>query len=124
MLKYVKLVELPVADQDRAVAFYVEKLGFEIIQDAPYQDNWRWIELELPGAQTRILLSRRREGAASDGPRLVFVADDVDATYRQLMDRDVNFVSAPSEASWQPGQRFAQFRDSEGNTIVITGPVR
>ncbi|MGH8655652.1 MAG: VOC family protein, partial [Gammaproteobacteria bacterium] len=42
-------------DQDRAVSFYTEKVGLKVVQDAPYQDGWRWIELEIPGAETRLM---------------------------------------------------------------------
>lgn len=124
MLKYVKFSELPVVDQDRAVRFYTEKVGFRIAQDSAYKEGWRWIELEVPGARTHILFTQQQPGMPADTPRLVFVADDVDATYRELVDKGVEFVTAPSEASWSPGQRFAQFRDSEGNNIVITSQPR
>lgn len=118
MLKYVKFAELPVADQDRAVRFYTEQVGFKVAQDASYKEGWRWIELEVPGAQTRILLTQQEPRSQADAPRLVFVADDLDATYRELADKGVNFVKEPIEAPWNPGQRFAQFQDSEGNSIV------
>lgn len=52
MVKFVKFAELPVQDQDRAVSFYTEKVGQKVIQDTPYNDGWRWIELEIPGAET------------------------------------------------------------------------
>lgn len=120
MLKFVKFAELPVADQDRAVSFYTEKLGFQVAKDAPYGDSWRWIELAVPGAETQILLTRRQPDAKSDAPRLVFIADDVDATYRDLDAKGVVFTQQPTDAPWNPGQRFAQFRDSEGNGIVIS----
>ena len=58
---YVRFAELPVVDQDRAVKFYTEKLGFRVAQDRPYQEGWRWITLEIPGAQTKILLTRKAE---------------------------------------------------------------
>lgn len=120
MLKFVKFAELPVADQDRAVRFYTEKLGLRVAQDSPYKDGWRWIELEVPGAETRIMLIPQQGAVQVDTPRLVFIADDVDATYQALAKKGVMFTKEPVEAPWNPGQRFAQFRDSEGNGIVIS----
>ena len=68
MFKYVKFAELPVEDQDRAVNFYTEKVGLKVVQDAPYQDGWRWIELEIPGAETRLVLTKRKDTDAPSTP--------------------------------------------------------
>lgn len=62
MLKFVRFAELPVADQDRALRFYTEKIGLKVVQDAPYIDGWRWVELEIAGADTRTLFARRSDG--------------------------------------------------------------
>jgi predicted enzyme related to lactoylglutathione lyase len=120
MLKFVKFAELPVADQDRAVSFYTEKLGLRVVQDAPYKDDWRWIELAIAGAETRILLTAQEGEIKSDTPRLVIISDDVDGAYRRLSANGVVFTKEPGNAPWNPGQRFAQLRDSEGNGIVIS----
>ena len=120
MLKFVKFTELPVVDQDRALSFYTEKLGLRVAQDAPYKDDWRWIELAIPGAETRILLTAQQGEMKSDTPRLVIISDDVDATYRKLSANGVVFTQEPTNAPWNSGQRFAQLRDSEGNGIVIS----
>jgi catechol 2,3-dioxygenase-like lactoylglutathione lyase family enzyme len=54
MIKQIKFVSVPVADQDRALDFYTEKLGFTIITDQPFDDKQRWIELRIPKADTRL----------------------------------------------------------------------
>ncbi len=120
MLKCVKFAELPVLDQDRALSFYTEKLGLRVAQDMPYKDDWRWIELAVPGAETHILLTQQTGDPESDTPRLVFIADDVEAAYRKLSARGVQFTKEPGSAPWNPGQIFAQLRDSEGNGVVIS----
>jgi lactoylglutathione lyase len=120
MLKFVKFAELPVVDQDRALSFYTEKLGLQVAQDAPYKDDWRWIELAVPGAETHILLTHRTTEAESEMPCLVLIADDVADTYRKLTARGVTFTKEPGKAPWNPTQTFAQLRDSEGNQIVIS----
>lgn len=120
MIKYIKFAELPVADQNRALSFYTEKLGLRVMQDASYQGDWRWIELEIPGADTRLLFTKPENGGAVDSPRLVLIVDDVKATFQDLSDKGVLFTKEPARAPWNPGETFAQFRDSEGNGIVIS----
>src|SRR5437588_8604982 len=61
----VRTVGIPVADQDRALAFYVEKLGFEKRMDVPYRPGERWIEVAPPGAATTIALVRVGPGQAT-----------------------------------------------------------
>lgn len=117
---YVRFTELPVVDQDRAVAFYTEKLGFRVAQDRSYQEGWRWITLEIPGAQTKILLTRRTEEEARDGvPSLVLTVDDVSKMYEELKEKDVVFTSEPTAAPWDDGEVFAVLRDSEGNLVML-----
>src|SRR5947199_8069094 len=56
MIKQIKFVSIPVSDQNRALDFYTEKLGFTIITDQPFDDKQRWIELRVPKAETRVVL--------------------------------------------------------------------
>ena len=65
MIKQIKFVSIPVADQNRALDFYTEKLGFTIITDQPFDDKQRWIELRVPKAETRVVLFTTDEGQKS-----------------------------------------------------------
>src|SRR5881392_2146823 len=56
MIKHLKFVSIPVRDQNRALEFYTEKLGFTIITDQPFDGKQRWIELRIPKAETRVTL--------------------------------------------------------------------
>ena len=56
MIKQIKFVSIPVADQNRALDFYTDKLGFTIITDQPFNEKQRWIELRVPKAETRVVL--------------------------------------------------------------------
>src|SRR6185503_8004720 len=47
MIKAVKFVNVPVTDQQRALEFYTNKLGFRVVTDQPFNDKQRWIELGL-----------------------------------------------------------------------------
>jgi len=116
---HIQFAELPVIDQDRAKRFYVEKLGCEAAADAPMGGNWRWIELKLPGTQTNLHFHRKRPDADPDEPVLVFVDADVAGTIERLRAAGVEIITEPAEAPWQPGRVIAEFRDSEGNRMVV-----
>jgi catechol 2,3-dioxygenase-like lactoylglutathione lyase family enzyme len=65
MIRGVKFVSIPVVDQDRALAFYTEKLGFRVATDQPFDDKQRWIELAIPGAETGVVLFSHGRGTAT-----------------------------------------------------------
>ena len=60
MIRGVKFLGICVSDQDRALAFYTQKLGFTIQTDQPFEGGQRWIELGIPGANTGVVLLRRK----------------------------------------------------------------
>ncbi len=116
---HVQFAELPVSDQDRAIAFYVDKLGLTVAADVPMgKGGWRWVELALPGAVTRLHFIRQT-AAPQDDPVLVLVDADVVGWVERLRARGVEITSEPHEAPWQPGRVAAEFRDSEGNRMVV-----
>jgi predicted enzyme related to lactoylglutathione lyase len=119
MIQSIKFASIPVLDQDRALEFYTSKLGFAIQTDQPMGEDMRWIELRIPGADTRVVLftppgQEDRIGTASN---VVFATDDVEATYRELSERGVDFEGAPEK---QPWGTFATFRDPDGNQFVLS----
>lgn len=116
---HIQFAELPVSDQDRAIAFYVDKLGFNVAADAPMgEGGWRWVEIGLPGAITNLHFIRQT-AAPSDEPVLVLVDPDVAGWVEKLRERGVEITTEPHEAPWQPGRIAAEFRDSEGNRMVV-----
>jgi catechol 2,3-dioxygenase-like lactoylglutathione lyase family enzyme len=117
---YINAVTVSVSDQDRALKFYTEKLGFEVRMDAPMQEGGRWIMLAPPGAQTSIVLSLDAE-KAGEFTRHIFEVDDVFEAHRQLAAKGVEFVDAPS---MQYYGGWTTFKDSEGNISGIHSPVR
>ncbi|MEX0627218.1 MAG: VOC family protein [Cucumibacter sp.] len=120
MFRYVKFAPIGVADQDRALAFYRDKLGLKLEVDEDYEGKgWRWIEFSMPGAQTRLLFEKADGGAASGEPALVFIVEDVEATAAELIAKGVDFTQPPKPAPWDSREYFALFRDSEGNLLQI-----
>ncbi len=118
MIRAVKFVSIPAIDQDRALAFYTEKLGFRVATDQPFDDKQRWIELAIPGADTGVVLFRMDEGPQPGGfMNMSFWTDDVIATAKTLKGRGVEFVSEPKKESWGTS---AIFKDSEGNRFVLS----
>jgi catechol 2,3-dioxygenase-like lactoylglutathione lyase family enzyme len=79
MIKRVKFASIPVNDQDKALEFYTEKLGFSIITDQPFSDNQRWIELGIPGAETRVALltAQGQEDRIGTFSNIVFALGDL-----------------------------------------------
>ena len=119
MISHLKFVSIPVHDQNRALDFYTEKLGFTIITDQPFSDKQRWIELRIANSSTRVVLftpegHEDRIGTFFNGS---FACDDVSATYRQLKGRGVTFVSEPQK---QPWGEYAMFKDPDGNQLVLS----
>lgn len=119
MITQLKFVGIPTTDQDRALTFYTEKLGFQVATDQVFNDKQRWIELRIANSATRVVLftpegHENRVGTFFNGS---FACDDVPATYRQLKSRGVDFISEPKK---QPWGEFAIFKDPDGNQFVLS----
>lgn len=118
---HIQFAELPVFDQDRAKAFYVHHFGCAVAADVPMgADGWRWIELKFAGAETNLHFNRRPDEMPSAEPVLVLIDGNVAATVERLKSEGVEIVSEPQEAPYEPGRIVAEFRDSEGNRLVVS----
>ena len=118
MIKGIKFASIPVTDQDRALAFYTEKLGFAVATDQPFDDKQRWIELRIPGAETRVVLftADGHEDRIGTFQGISFIADDVARTYDELSRRGVEFSGPPRSEEWGT---FVIFKDPDGNAFVL-----
>ena len=99
MFKRIKFTTVYVEDQERALEFYTAKLGLKVFTDQPMGES-RWIELQIPGAETRVVLWKRKDHTPGDMPAVVFVSANVGKTYEELKGREVEFVQPPTK---QPG---------------------
>jgi catechol 2,3-dioxygenase-like lactoylglutathione lyase family enzyme len=118
MIRGVKFASIPVTDQDRALAFYTEKLGFRLLTDQPFDKKQRWIELGISGTETRVVLFHFDDGLQPGAKmNITFWTDDVEATVRELENKGVEFVKKPQKADWGTA---AVFRDGDGNTFVLS----
>jgi catechol 2,3-dioxygenase-like lactoylglutathione lyase family enzyme len=129
MLNQLANVQVWVNDQEEALAFYTEKLGFEVREDVtvPELGNFRWLSVGVPGQDVAIVLmavpgapvfddeTRQQildllaKGAAGG---LFFTTEDCRASYDELAARGVEFTQEPTE---QPYGVDAGFRDPSGN---------
>lgn len=115
MLKRIKFTTIPVQDQDRALEFYTKKLGFKVFTDQS-MGKTRWIELQVPGAETLLVLSTQNGHQPGKMPAMVFVADNVQATYQELKAKGIEFTQPPKKEPWG---EHAIFKDSEGNLVLF-----
>lgn len=126
-----ELVALVVRDYEPAIRFFVDVLGFELVEDTPSLTNdgrlKRWVVVRPSGAQTGILLARADGehqatvvGQQFDGRVGLFLrVEDFDASYQRMVDSGVRFVSAPRT---EPYGKLAVFLDLEGNRWDLLGP--
>jgi catechol 2,3-dioxygenase-like lactoylglutathione lyase family enzyme len=130
-MSHLALVTLIVHDYDPAIAFFVDALGFELVEDSPSLTNdgrhKRWVVVRPPGAETGILLARAdvddeaaRAGTQVAG-RVGFFLDvgDFDASYDRMRAAGVEFVTVPRT---EPYGRVAVFIDVAGNRWDLIGP--
>ena len=123
MIKGIKFANVPVRDQDRAIAFYTEKLGFVVATDQPFDDKQRCIELRIPGADTRVVLFTPHgwEERIGGFTNITFVADDVQRTYDERSAKDVEFPMPPRTEHWGTA---AIFKDADGTQFVLSARTR
>lgn len=119
MLTRISFQSIPVSDQDRALAFYRDVLGFEVQTDVPYEEGWRWIFLRIPGSDSRIQFARTDDIVVRDRPMLALVSDDVDADCARWEAAGVHVSDPPQDAPWTEGVRWATIRDSEENLLFV-----
>ena len=116
MIRGIKFTSVACADQDRALAFWTEKMGFAISTDQPFDDTQRWIELRIPGADTRLVLFTPKGQQPGGFSNISFWSDDVEGTYRELSARGVEFPMPPKTEHWGTSSIFA---DTEGNQFHL-----
>jgi predicted enzyme related to lactoylglutathione lyase len=108
-----------VADQDAAVAFYTQKLGFEVRGDTKFGPNgeYRWVEVAPPGSTARLALNPPMGGEPGGGG-IGIETPDVKAEYQRL--KALGGVDLDSEPMETPGAPLLfMLRDPDGNHIAV-----
>lgn len=113
----ITVVSVPVTDQQRAKAFYVGTLGFDLIAEAPMGDGNDWVQVGPAGKEVSLtLVNWFPEMQPGSLHGLVVACDDIQATYDDLKARGVTFDGPPDKTPWGT---FATLRDPDGNSLVL-----
>ncbi len=121
MFTKISIITIPVRDQDIAKAFYTSVLGCRVVEDMPMMPGSRWLRLEFPGVETRIVLAnwfKQMPPGCVQG--IVLITDDIAGTCTQLKQRGL----AVSEIKQQPYGLEATFYDPDGNGWVLQQPAQ
>ena len=125
MITRIQTVTLYVSDQDRAKAFYTQKLGFTERMDVPMSPNNRWLELAPGSGETSLVLMTPEEGMPSvdlarsmigTWANFIFGVDNIQATHQELSARGVEFQEPPAKQEWG---WWAMLKDPDGNIIGL-----
>ena len=122
-LSQVGRVCVTVADTDRALDFYVDRLGFEKVVDLPMGDAGRWVEVALRGTPTTIALAPPPPGQDAGGSQTGICLDtsDVDADHAALKASGVDVDDEVSR--WgEPVPPMFWLRDPDGNSLIVVQP--
>lgn len=119
MIRGVKIVSIPVSNQDISLKFYTEKLGFKVATDQSMGPGQRWIELSIPGSTTNIALFTPpgHESRIGGFQPMTFWCDDVFATATMLKSNGVELDEEPRKEVWGT---MAKFKDPDGNVFVFS----
>lgn len=120
-ITHVHVLSIPVSDQDRALDFYVNVLGMELIRDIP-EPGLRWIQVAPPGGQTCIALINWLPSMTAGSLRgFTLESDDLDADVAALAARGVDVGEGIRDHDWG---RSIGFSDPDGNRIILQHSTR
>jgi predicted enzyme related to lactoylglutathione lyase len=102
-----------------ATLFVSATSPFQVLTDQPFNANQRWIELRIPGSETKVVLFTPpgHEDRIGTFSNVTFMTDDLDRTHQELTARGVVFTAPPTKQPW--GQ-FAKFQDIDSNEFVLS----
>ncbi len=113
-----------VRDQDLSLRFFVEQLGFQAPFDTTLSTGVRWVGVSPPEGTALIALVAAAPGSEEYSrigtfTQVVFLAEDVDATFEEWSRRGVRFHQPPAQPEW--GGNYTTFEDVDGNSFVLVG---
>jgi catechol 2,3-dioxygenase-like lactoylglutathione lyase family enzyme len=113
-------VVIPVSDQDRAIEFYVDTLGFEKRTDVAFGEGYRWVEVAPAGAVTTLAIVPPPPGKPVGGAEtgIGLNTEDIDADHADLKARGVD-VDPEVSRMGDPVPPLFWFRDPDGNTLMV-----
>jgi predicted enzyme related to lactoylglutathione lyase len=114
MIQKIATAAVYVEDQQQALSFWTEQVGFEVRREMPMGPDARWIEVGPAGATSCLVLYPRSMMGdwAQRKPSIVFECASLQQTFEELRGRGVRFTQEPTAMPWGP---FAIFEDTDGN---------
>src|SRR3954454_19025828 len=102
MISHIGTVAVYVADQEGALRFWIDQVGFEVKADRPMTETVRWLEVGPPGGDSSLVLYPKAlmDDWENRRPSVVFVADDVDRTCERLTATGVTISQPIVEMAW------------------------
>ena len=118
MINHIGTVAVYVTDQDEALKFWTEQVGFTLKSERPMTEAIRWLEVGPKAAETALVLYPKAimEDWQQRKPSVVFIVDDIDETCDRLTRNGVTFSQSLTEMAWG---KFAAFLDTEGNEFGL-----
>ncbi|MEP7088198.1 MAG: VOC family protein [Gemmatimonadota bacterium] len=123
MITHLHATTIVVSNQDKAIDYFVNVLGFENTDDVPMGPSMRWVTVAPKGAATRIALSlpdwytKKPSLEMGINTAIAFAVDDMKSTYAELKKRGVNFKSEPEMMPW--GKPGVWFLDPDNNEFFM-----
>jgi lactoylglutathione lyase len=112
-------VMVPVSDQDEAIRFYTQTLGFSLTADAPFGENERWVEVSPPGGGAAVaLVPPRGEYQPGRMTGIAIESSDPTADYAELRNKGVD-VDAELMGGDGTVPLLFFFRDNNKNQLMI-----
>jgi predicted enzyme related to lactoylglutathione lyase len=109
VIEGIAAIWLPVTDMKRAVGFYRDSLGLDVLEE---DSDWSMVT----AGDQRIGLNASEDPSGDGGAVIAFHAEDLDSTVQELKGRGVEFSGGVSEHPWG---RIAPFKDPDGNDLQV-----
>jgi lactoylglutathione lyase len=120
MIKQIATVALYTDNQEAAMKFWTEKIGFEVRRNESMGPGGNWIEVAPKGAETRLVIYPKSmmPNWSELKPSIVFECEDIQKAYEQFTAAGVEFLEEPKQMRWGT---YARFKDIDGNEFVLKG---
>ena len=121
MIRRIATVAVYVDDQNAALEFWRDQVGFEVRRSESMGNAGVWLEVAPEGADSRLVIYPKSamDDWAERKPSIVFECDDIQAAHDGMKSKGVKFDGEPRKMPWGT---YATFSDPDGNEFLLKGP--
>ncbi len=121
MIRRIATVAVYVDDQNAALEFWRDQVGFEVRRSESMGNAGVWLEVAPEGADSRLVIYPRSamDDWAERKPSIVFECDNIQTAYNGMKSNGVQFDGEPRKMPWGT---YATFSDPDGNEFLLKGP--